>query len=227
MKVAVRKPAKLKPPSHRHAAALIKAGYPLVVGIDEVGRGCWAGPVVAAAVILPPGTRKLAGVTDSKLLTHPRRVTLARLIKRHALAVGVGWVSAADIDAHGLTWAVRQSGLRALEHMRHPYDAVLLDGNHNYLRDHCYAQTIIKGDQLSLSIAAASVVAKVARDHYMKLQHRLFPDYDFAANKGYGTPRHAIAVRTALSPLHRRLFKPVQLAADGFFEALDFADEHD
>jgi ribonuclease HII len=223
MKIAVRKTTK-KSPSHRHAAALIKAGYPLVAGIDEVGRGCWAGPVVAAAVILPPGIRKLAGVNDSKLLTHARRVQFARLIKRHALAVGIGWVSAQDIDDNGLTWAVRQSGLRALDHMRYPYDAVLLDGNHNYLKEHCYSETIIKGDQLSISIAAASIVAKVARDQFMELQHRLYPEYDFAANKGYGTPRHAEAVRVALTPLHRRLFKPVQLAADGFFESLDFSD---
>jgi ribonuclease HII len=222
MKVAVRKPAKPKSPSHRHATALIKAGYPLIAGIDEVGRGCWAGPVVAAAVILPPNTRRLAGVNDSKLVPHPRRVHLARIVKRHALAVGIGWVSAADVDAQGLTWAVRQSGLRALEAMQHPYDAVLLDGNHNYLREHCHSQTIIKGDQLSYSIAAASIVAKVARDQYMMRQHLLYPDYDFASNKGYGTPHHAAAVRVQLTPLHRRLFKPVQLAADGFFEQLVF-----
>jgi ribonuclease HII len=199
---------KVAAPTHRHARAIIKAGYPLVAGIDEVGRGCWAGPVVAAAVILPPRL-KLLGVTDSKLLSHKRRVELARLIKRHSLAVGIGWVDSADIDAHGLTWAVTQSGLRALESMAHPYDAVLLDGNHNYLRDHCHSQTIIKGDQLSYSIAAASIVAKVARDQFMELQHRLYPEYDFASNKGYGTPRHALAVRDGLTPLHRRLWKPV------------------
>lgn len=210
---------KLAAPTHRHARALIKAGYPLVAGIDEVGRGCWAGPVVAAAVILRPRER-LAGVTDSKLLTHSRRVELARLIKRRALAVGIGWVPAADIDEHGLTWAVCQSGLRALAAMRHPYDAVLLDGNHNYLRDHCHAEAVIKGDQLSFSVAAASIVAKVSRDHYMILQHKLYPEYDFAGNKGYGTPAHARAVQTAVSPLHRRLFKPVQLAAAGFTEYL-------
>jgi ribonuclease HII len=212
---------KVAAPTHRHARALIKAGYPVVAGVDEVGRGCWAGPVVAAAVVLPARPR-LAGVTDSKLLTHKRRVELARLIKRQALAVGIGWVSAGDVDEHGLTWAVRQSGLRALEAMAYAYDAVLLDGNHNYLREHCYAETIIKGDQLSYSIAAASVVAKVARDQYMERLDSLYPGYGFAANKGYGTPHHAAAVRTQLSPEHRRLFKPVQLAAAGFLERLDF-----
>jgi ribonuclease HII len=213
---------KVLAPTHRHARAMIRAGYPVVAGIDEVGRGCWAGPVVAAAVILAPRAR-LAGVTDSKLLSHRRRVELARLIKRHALAVGIGWVEAGDIDAHGLTWAVRQSGLRALEVMNHDYDGVLLDGNHNYLREHCYSQTIVRGDQLSYSIAAASIVAKVARDRYMELQHLVYPDYDFASNKGYGTPKHAAAVTCQISPLHRRLFKPVQLAAAGFLERLDYS----
>ena len=211
---------KVVAPTHKHVNAMMRDGYSLVAGIDEVGRGCWAGPVVAAAVVLRPRER-LAGVTDSKLLTHARRVELSRLIKRRALAVGVGWVAAADMDEHGLTWAVCQSGLRALAGMRHHYDAVLLDGNHNYLKDHCHSQTIIKGDQLSYSIAAASIVAKVARDHYMMLQHKLYPEYDFASNKGYGTPNHARAVEAGLSPLHRRLFKPVQLAAAGFSEYLE------
>jgi ribonuclease HII len=194
-------------------------GYPLVVGIDEVGRGCWAGPVTAAAVVLPDGVR-LPGVHDSKLLSPKKRADCARLIKRRALAIGIGWASVAEIDEFGLTWAVQQSGLRALYDMRYPYHAVLLDGNHNYLKELFTSETIVKGDQLSLQIAAASVVAKVARDRYMELQHKLYPDYDFAANKGYGTPFHAAAVRQALSPLHRRLFKPVQLAAAGFSEYL-------
>jgi ribonuclease HII len=205
--------ARPKPPTHRHLRALIAAGYPVVAGIDEVGRGCWAGPVVAAAVILPPRLR-LPGVTDSKLLSHARRVEFARLIKRHALAVGIGWVAAAELDDHGLTWAVRESGLRALAGMATRYDAVLLDGNHNYLRDHCHAQTIIKGDQLSLSIAAASIVAKVARDHYMIRLAYSVPGYGFERHKGYGTPDH----RRALADLgpsryHRRSWAPLAVYA--------------
>lgn len=212
-------PVKIRRPTHRHARALMAQGYPLVAGIDEVGRGCWAGPVVAAAVLLPDGCR-LPGVHDSKLLTPERRAVAARLIKSRALAVGLGWVSVAEIDANGLTWAVQQSGLRALYDLRYPYHAILLDGNQNYLRGLFVSQAVIKGDQLSLQIAAASVIAKVARDNYMTYQHKLYPEYDFASNKGYGTPRHAAAVRQALSPLHRRLFKPVQLAAAGFYEYL-------
>ncbi|HEY2004428.1 MAG TPA: ribonuclease HII [Candidatus Saccharimonadia bacterium] len=217
---AIKKPIRAKRPTHKHARALMAAGYPLVAGIDEVGRGCWAGPVVAAAVVLPDSCR-LPGVHDSKLLTAAQRTACARLIKHRALAVGIGWVSVAEIDAHGLSWAVQQSGLRALYGLRYPYHAILLDGNHNYLRELFVSQAIIKGDQLSLQIAAASVVAKVARDNYMILQHKLYPEYDFASNKGYGTPHHAAAVRERLSPLHRRLFKPVQLAAAGFTEYLE------
>jgi ribonuclease HII len=196
-------------PTHRHMRAVIRAGYPVVAGVDEVGRGCWAGPVVAAAVVLGPRVR-LAGVHDSKLLSPTRRLELMRLIKRHALAVGLGWVDVRDIDKHGLTWAVRQSGLRALAAMNLPYDAVLLDGKHNYLREHCHAQTIVRGDQLSVSIAAASIVAKVARDRYMVALARSLPGYGFELHKGYGTALH----RTALAELgpsrhHRRSWAPL------------------
>jgi ribonuclease HII len=220
MRAATIKSPRRRPPTQQHARALWKLGFPLVAGIDEVGRGCWAGPVVAAAVVLPARVR-LPGVHDSKLLSPERRRECARLIKRRATAVGLGWASVPEIDAHGLTWAVQQSGLRALYDLRHPYHTVLLDGNHNYLRELCLAQAIIKGDQLSLEIAAASVIAKVARDSYMTLQHKLFPEYHFHENKGYGTPHHARAVQLGLSPLHRRLFKPVQLAAAGFMEYLE------
>jgi ribonuclease HII len=203
-------------PTHRHQRALIRAGFPVVAGIDEVGRGCWAGPVVAAAVILRPGLR-LAGVTDSKLLTHPRRLGLSRLIKRQALAVGIGWVAPADIDAHGLTWAVRQSGLRALADLGSPYDAVLLDGNHNYLREHCHAQVIVKGDRLSFSIAAASIIAKVARDHYMAVLARRHPGYGFEFHKGYGTHAHQAAlVELGPSPHHRHSWAPLLKLGPGY-----------
>src|SRR5258708_2260165 len=134
MRAITSKSPRLRPPTQRHASALQAQGLPLVAGIDEVGRGCWAGPVVAAAVVLPSDAR-LPGVHDSKLLTPSRRETCDLLIRRRAIAVGLGWVSAPEIDEHGLTWAVQQSGLRALYDMRYPYHAVLLDGNHNYLRE--------------------------------------------------------------------------------------------
>ena len=205
-------PVKVKRPTHRPARAWMARGYPIVVGIDEVGRGCWAGPLVAAAVVLPEGCR-LPGVHDSKLLTPAQRANCEGLIRRRATAVGLGWVSVSEIDQFGLTWAVQQSGLRALYDMQHPYHAVLLDGNHNYLRELFNSQAIVRGDQLSLHIAAASIVAKVARDAYMVEQHKLYPEYHFHLNKGYGTAHHAQAVQSGLSPLHRRLFRPVALAA--------------
>lgn len=184
-----------------------------MAGIDEVGRGAWAGPVVAGAVILPPRCR-LNGVTDSKLLTLLRRLEFDNLIRRRAIALGLGWVDAGELDEHGLTWAVRESGLRALADMRHPFDAVLLDGNHNYLVDLPPSQAIIHGDRLNLSIAAASIIAKVARDQYMSEQHELYPACNFTANKGYGTRAHQAALtRYGLTPLHRLSYKPVQLAA--------------
>jgi ribonuclease HII len=200
-------------PTHKHLRALQRAGYQTVAGIDEVGRGCWAGPVVAAAVILPPRL-KLDGVTDSKLLSHARRIELARLIKRRALAVGIGWVAATEVDAQGLSWAVCQSGLRALSGLACPYDAVLLDGKYNYLQGHCYAQVIVKGDQLSLSIAAASIVAKVARDQYMAMLARRLPGYGFELHKGYGTATHRLAL-ASLGPTehHRRTWAPFRAAA--------------
>ncbi len=204
---------KVAAPTHKHALTLIAGGHALVAGIDEVGRGCWAGPVVAGAVILPLRSR-LTGVTDSKLLTAKQRASLDGLIRQRAVAIGLGWVEAAELDEHGLSWAVKESGLRALADLRHPYDAVLLDGSHNYLAGHCYSQAIIKGDQLSLSIAAASIIAKVARDQYMIEQNAHYPAYNFAANKGYGTQLHqTVLAREGLTPLHRRSFKPVQLIA--------------
>lgn len=186
-------------------------GCEVVAGVDEVGRGCWAGPVTAAAVVLPRGIR-IPGVQDSKKLTAADRQTLAGRIKQRALAVGLGWSSPAEVDRFGLTWAVKQSGLRALAGLRLEYHAVMLDGNHNYLKDHCRAKAVVKADDRCLSVAAASIIAKTARDTFMRYQHQLFPQYGFDTNVGYGTKFHRAAVRDGLSPLHRRLFKPVMLA---------------
>ncbi len=195
-------------PTHKYSDALIAEGYGVVVGVDEVGRGALAGPVVAAAVVLAPGTR-LSKVRDSKLLPRRERERLARLIKQKAIAVGIGWATAEEVDREGLTWAVCQSGKRALTDMGMPYDAVILDGNHNYLRDHCFSRAIIKADSLCLNVAAASIVAKVARDNYMQLQHLLYPGYRFDENVGYGTPHHKAQLLSGITPIHRRRFKPV------------------
>ena len=191
------------PPTNTHVNALRRQGYKLVAGMDEVGRGCFAGPVTVAAVILPPRL-KIAGVRDSKLLSPARRRVIANIIKYRALAIGIGWASAVEIDELGLTAAIRQAGTRALADLG-AYDAVLLDGSFNYLGDALVCQTLVRADQLSQSVAAASVVAKVARDSYMTRLSRRFPNYGFDAHKGYGTPVHRTAiVKYGLTDYHRR-----------------------
>lgn len=207
--------------------AIIADGYELVAGVDEVGRGSLAGPVTAAAVILPRRIR-LAGARDSKMLTAAKRQALAKQIKRRALAIGVGWASPAEIDQYGLTWAVTASARRALERLE-KFHAVLLDGKHNYLKDHCHSRVKVRADDRCLSVACASIIAKVARDRYMNLQHQLHPQYGWNSNVGYGTKAHIKAMQQGLSPLHRRRFVPVanmELALvtpggqDAFFERL-------
>jgi ribonuclease HII len=184
----------------------------VLAGVDEVGRGAWAGPVVAGATIMTPGTA-IAGLNDSKLLTAAVRRRLDRDIRREALAVGLGWVSAVEVDAQGLSWAVRESGLRALAALELDFDLVLLDGKHNYLAGHHPAVTLVKADQLLTPVAAASVVAKVARDHYMELLGRRYPGYGFAAHKGYGTAVHAAALaQRGATAVHRQTWAPLRKA---------------
>ena len=132
-------------PSWQPVAAL--GPHRLVVGIDEVGRGAWAGPVVAAAVLMQAGSQ-ISGARDSKLLSHSRRLALDRAIRRHALAVGIGWASAVEVDQNGLSWAVQQSGRRALAQIETAYELVVLDGNWNYLADDPRTVTLVKADAL-------------------------------------------------------------------------------
>ena len=195
-------------PTGELESALKSQGYVLVAGVDEVGRGSWAGPVVAAAVILPDAIN-IEGVRDSKLLSIGQRIRLASQIKRGAKAVGIGWVSPKEVDEHGLSWAIRQSGERALQDMTLTCEAVILDGKHNYLQSTYYSQAFVKADVHCISVACASIVAKVARDSYMQQMHRLYPEYNFASNKGYGTVDHRRALAVGVSPLHRLSWKPL------------------
>ncbi|HSX14607.1 MAG TPA: ribonuclease HII [Candidatus Saccharimonadales bacterium] len=196
-------------PSRNHEAELWGQGASLVAGVDEVGRGSWAGPVTAAAVILPRNL-DLAGVRDSKLLSPRQRHQAARLIKSRAVAIGVGWASPAEIDSKGLNMALRLCGLRALARLH--FDAIILDGRDDYLEVGLPTLTVIKGDQACLNVAAASIIAKVARDNYMARMHELYPDYGFMTNVGYGTAQHTAALVSGLTPIHRRSYKPVRLA---------------
>ena len=200
-------------------------GYPvrLVAGVDEVGRGCLAGPVVAAALILPPGLdlgrppgkpEWLREVADSKMLSPEKRAELAPLIREWALGWGVGYATVEEIDRINIYHASHLAMLRALEAMQRPFDHVLVDGNQTPKNLPVPATAVVKGDQLCLSVAAASVIAKVWRDERMRKYDERFPGYGFAVHKGYSTPAHARALK-ALGPcdLHRRSVAPVREAA--------------
>lgn len=178
------------------------------VGIDEVGRGCWAGPVVAGAVILD---KPIAGLKDSKQLSKNQREKLVPEIRLWALAVGIGWVQPAEIDELGLTAAVGLAMRRALEQITAAHDEIIIDGNFNFLADNPKARAVIKADASNPAVSAASIVAKVARDKYMVEISAKYPYYGFDKHVGYGTALHLEKLKLhGVSDLHRRSFKPVQ-----------------
>ncbi|MFN8470800.1 MAG: ribonuclease HII [Anaerolineae bacterium] len=188
-------------------------GYHLVAGIDEVGRGAWAGPVVAAAVILPPEApdllERLPGVRDSKLMTPLAREEALPRILDIALAVAVGSAEAQEIDSLGILAATRTAMQRAIEALAVRPQALILD--HVTLPLPIPQHSFPRADQTSLSVAAASVVAKVTRDRGMVDLDALYPGYEFARHKGYGTASHMAALeRLGPSPTHRASFAPIQ-----------------
>lgn len=180
----------------------------ITVGLDEVGRGCWAGPVVAGATIL---NHPIDGLKDSKLLTARDRKRLAGLINQHATATGLGWVSAAEVDAWGLTKAVSVAMQRALAQIDAAFDEAIIDGNYNFLPNEPRARTLIKADALIPAVSAASIIAKVARDTYMQQMALQYPEHGFESHVGYGTALHAAQLKVhGLTDLHRRSFKPIR-----------------
>jgi ribonuclease HII len=180
----------------------------VTVGIDEVGRGCWAGPVVAGAVILG---KPIAGLKDSKKLSKRQREKLAVEIKLWASVIGIGWVQPAEVDEIGLTAAVGLAMRRALEQISLNYNEVIIDGNFNFLADNPKAKAVIKADDSVPAVSAASIVAKVARDQYMAEISGQYPDYGFEKHVGYGTALHLAQLKLhGISDLHRRSFKPIQ-----------------
>lgn len=204
-------------PSLEMEKALWARGYRAVAGLDEAGRGAWAGPVVAAAVSLPPlGSLHgvLQEVRDSKQLTPVHRERLVPLIEEVALAVGVGLASREEVDGLNVLKASCLAMRRAIEGLPFVPDYLLLD--HVALPQVSVEQrSITHGDTLVLSIAAASVVAKVARDRMMVRWAEEYPGYGFERNKGYGTPQHWQAlVRLGPTPLHRRTYRPVAAALE-------------
>lgn len=180
----------------------------LEAGIDEVGRGCLAGPVVAAAVILPEDF-DLAGLTDSKQLTAHRREDYDLLIKEKAIAVSVGSATVEEIDRLNILGATFLAMERAIEGLEPRPEYLLIDGNR--FRSHLEIpyETIVGGDGRVASIAAASIVAKVYRDHLMAHLAEEYPEYHWERNAGYGTAAHLAAIRSCgLTPHHRRTFAP-------------------
>lgn len=186
-----------------------------IIGIDEVGRGPWAGPVVSAAVACTTKSVWIEGVKDSKLLNKKIRLQLATQIKQQARGIGIGWVTAAEIDRRGLTEAIRLSMLRAINELSCAIDEVIIDGNINYLAKTHPSKAIIKADRDYHCVAAASIIAKVARDNYMHSMARLYPDYGFERHVGYGTREHRVSLATSgISPLHRKSFAPIARQLD-------------
>jgi ribonuclease HII len=196
-------------PTWRVVLEYVRSGR-TIIGVDEVGRGAWAGPVVAAAVVLPPKLR-LPGLADSKLLTPKSREQLSRTIKYRAVAVGIGWVQNTTVDRIGLTAAVRQASTLAIDCLGSDLvdPIVILDGKHNFLRETHDSVVFVKADARITPVAAASVIAKVARDHYMNLLDRRVPGYGFVVHKGYGTLSHRDALATlGPSAAHRVSWSP-------------------
>lgn len=200
-------------------------GYQEIAGVDEVGRGPLAGPVVAAAVVLPRGYVH-PEIKDSKLLTAKQRDKIAEVIRLEARAWGVGVATVAEIDRLNILQASLLAMVKALAALRVKVDCVLIDGNQtipfNLFRagrfsagTSLYQRSIIKGDQRCVSISAASILAKVARDRIMARLDRKYPEYGFAGHKGYSCAAHFEALRKfGPSAVHRKSFRPVRVLSD-------------
>ena len=195
----------------------------MILGVDEVGRGPWAGPLVVGAVIL--GSAEIDGLDDSKKLTKKRREALDGVIREQATAWALGWVSARELDDVGMSQALRLATRRAVEQIQSrckennlAFDEIIIDGTVNFLADTAlerYVTVMAKADGLIPSVSAASIIAKVARDQFMTEQDAVYPGYGFASNAGYGVAKHRVAIeRLGVTPLHRLSFAPLVKYAD-------------
>ncbi len=197
-------------PTHEFESEARRCGFRCIAGLDEAGRGPLAGPVVAAAVVLPMRC-VLPGLNDSKLLSAGVRNTLFERILEKAVAFGIGEASEQEIDRLNILQATRVAMMRALQQLRVGPDVLLLDAM-TLPKATVRQRPIIKGDQLSVSVAAASILAKVMRDRLMAAHHETYPQYNFLAHKGYGTPEHLrLLSRFGPSPIHRVTFCPVRI----------------
>ncbi|MGL6283376.1 MAG: ribonuclease HII [Microcoleaceae cyanobacterium] len=194
-----------------------KLGNKLIVaGVDEVGRGCLFGPVVAAAVILPDNSLEYLsniGVTDSKLLTAKKRVSLAIEIKKIAINYQIGIASVYEIDRYNILQATFLAMKRAIQRLEPQPNLVLVDGNQKIPHLAIQQETMVKGDQISVEIASASIIAKVWRDELISRLAKYYPGYDLANNKGYGTKKHKAGLaQYGCTRQHRQSFAPCQVA---------------
>jgi len=198
-------------PDFRREIELIEDGFQSVAGLDEAGRGALFGPVVAAAVIFPEHLIRrpfgwMKEIDDSKRLSPRRRERIGRLILNHARAIGVGWVSNREIDAGNIARASFEAMRRSLRRLAVDPDFLLVDG-FRLIDVKYFQEKVVQGDRKSITIAAASIVAKVFRDEMIDHMDRIFEGYSLKSNKGYGTRSHYSALRRlGPSPLHRRSF---------------------
>jgi ribonuclease HII len=213
-------------PSTAFEEALWASDCRFVAGVDEVGRGPLAGPVYAGAVILDPDARPgwLSELRDSKELLPNDRQRLSQAVRAEALAWGLGWSTVVEIDAYGISLANKMAMIRAIDALRLRPHYVLIDGPLTV--DHPLPQrAIVDGDAICTTIAAASIVAKVARDEVMRHLDHLYPNYGFAAHKGYATPDHLARIdRYGLCSQHRRSWAALQRRAALRLEALEGAE---
>ncbi len=182
----------------------------MIIGIDEVGRGCLAGPLVASAVEFSDEVA-VVGLNDSKKLSKRQREELVPVIKSQASQYGIGWVWPEEINKIGLTESVRLAMQRAIDKLDIKDQMIIIDGNYNYLHHIDGSSCLIKADDLVQQVSAASVLAKVARDNYMQDMSVKFPGYLFEKNVGYGTKHHMSAIKSlGITPIHRSTFSPIK-----------------
>jgi ribonuclease HII len=186
---------------------LWEQGYTYIAGVDEVGRGAFAGPVVAAAVILPQNFPFASEINDSKILSKQKREQLATIIRLYAVSYAIAEVSLIEINRFGIGQAAQKAFSQAIGKLRYLPEYVLIDAFYLNRPHKVKQKAIIHGDGISLTIAAASIIAKVYRDRVMERLHEAFPKYNFANNKGYGTDEHRKMIKKhGLCPLHRTSF---------------------
>jgi ribonuclease HII len=211
-------------PHNRLERSLSDEGFGVVAGLDEVGRGAWAGPVSVGVVVFPRGSRAPKGLCDSKLLTEDQREALFPRVIAWSAGWAVGHAGAVECDRLGMTAALRLASHRALSGLAWPAQVVVMDGAHDYVSEPCatdrpgslppnapQVRTVVRGDATCVSVAAASIVAKVTRDRLMRTLSASFPAFDFDRNKGYPSPVHRTALAGfGLTSVHRRSWSFVE-----------------